>query len=134
MKNSLLIFLILTVFSGIYGTEIKDFKYDIFRDVRNKNQRECDKFMTLICNSLNKWIPSAWCTFPFYHNQSGKRIGKFSFHMRIVDGFNTKEKTVIYTDSRGHGHEKKYMNLNDAAAIICCCKSHRNKEKKCLLV
>ncbi|MES2705845.1 MAG: C39 family peptidase [Verrucomicrobiota bacterium] len=38
-------------------------------------------------------------------------------HMRLIVGYNLKEKKIYYTDSWGPGHEMKSMNLDDAWTV-----------------
>ena len=96
---------------------IGNYDYDLFREARCKNKREVEKFAESIQNSLNKGIPLAWVTFTFLNMKDGQQIGKFGLHMRIINGFNQQTNQIIYTDSWGRGHEKKYMGMNDARAI-----------------
>ena len=100
-----------------YSALIGSYEYGLFRDARCRNKRTVDKFAEEVHKSLSKGIPLAWVTFTFQNMRDSSRIGRFGFHMRIINGFNKNKKQIIYTDSWGKGHEKKYMALNDAAAI-----------------
>lgn len=92
-------------------------EYDIFREARCKSKREVEKFAEEIHGSLSKGIPLAWLTFTFQNMRDGSPVGRFGYHMRIINGFNRKTNQIIYTDSLGKGHEKKYMSMDDARAI-----------------
>lgn len=35
-------------------------------------------------------------------------------HMRIINGYNDKDQTIVFTDSWGEGHERKTMSMSDA--------------------
>lgn len=96
---------------------ISSYEYDLFRSARCKPQRLVDRFNKEVQESLNAGIPLAWCTFTFQNMKDGRRIGNFGLHMRIINGFNPQTNQIIYTDSWGKGHEKKYLALNDAWAI-----------------
>ncbi|MDE0837460.1 MAG: hypothetical protein OSB41_00250 [Kiritimatiellae bacterium] len=37
--------------------------------------------------------------------------------MRIIFGYNEKAKEILYTDSWGAGHERKWMSIEDARTI-----------------
>ncbi len=100
-----------------YKTLISSYEYEIFRDARCKNKNDVEKFTKNIYESLNKGIPLAWVTFTFKNMKKNSPVGAFGFHMRIINGFNRKNDQIIYTDSWGKGHEKKYMSINDARAI-----------------
>ena len=100
-----------------YFALIGSYEYGLFRDARCRNKRTVDKFAEEVHKSLSKGIPLAWVTFTFQNMRDSSRIGRFGFHMRIINGFNKNKNQIIYTDSWGKGHEKKYMALNDAAAI-----------------
>jgi hypothetical protein len=38
-------------------------------------------------------------------------------HMRMIIGYNPKDNLIIYSDTWGYGHEKKYMTVDDALYI-----------------
>lgn len=96
---------------------ISNYEYDIFCDARNKNKRDTAKFDAIVKDTLSKGIPLAWCTFTFDNTKPGQKVGRFGFHMRIINGFNPKTNQIIYTDSWGKGHEKKHISLAEARAI-----------------
>ena len=41
----------------------------------------------------------------------------FGGHMRLIIGYNQRERTILYTDSWGANHERKSMKLEDAILI-----------------
>lgn len=41
-------------------------------------------------------------------------------HMRLIIGYNDKTQKIIYTDSWGAGHEKKYMDMGEAFSMTSC--------------
>ena len=41
----------------------------------------------------------------------------FGGHMRLIIGYNAKDRTILYTDSWGARHERKTMGLEDAILV-----------------
>jgi len=75
-----------------------------------------DSFIKQIEQNVDEGIPLFW----------GIHLGMYpepeipqarGGHMRLVIGYNQKEKTILYTDSWGPGHELKRMPADQAFAI-----------------
>lgn len=93
---------------------ISAFEYDIFSAAKCRNVKILQKFEKMVSESLTKGIPLVWITYVFKNTAPNTSIENISMHMRIINGFNRQQKKIIFTDSWGKGHEKKYMSLDDA--------------------
>ena len=88
--------------------ELKDGKYVGSQVTSRTFERE-------IFRSLDKGIPLLWCLelgkfkeVPPLHNQT------LGGHMRVITGYDKSKNKLFFSDSWGIGHEKKYMDLDDA--------------------
>ena len=91
-----------------------NYEYEVFKMVKCRNEKTIEKFNKNIKTYLNKGIPLIWVTYIFGNTVKGKPMESISMHMRIINGYNAKSNSIIYTDSWGNGHEKKTLPLNDA--------------------
>ncbi len=69
--------------------------------LRMRDRSGFKKFNETIVKAINQGYPVIWC---------------IPSHMRIINGYNLADNTIIYTDSYGAGHEKKSMSSADAWA------------------
>ncbi len=99
-------------FSGL----LSNYDYEFFKNAKCRNNRMPEKFNRYIKEYLDKGIPLIWITYVFNGMPPKGRIGNFSMHMRIINGYNSRNNSIIYTDSWGKGHEKKILPLHDAWA------------------
>lgn len=89
---------------------------DILRQLRLDDKNEYRKFQSLIHEYVNKGVPVIWCVRlgmipePGLHQVTGG-------HMRMIIGYNDTEKSLVYSDTWGVGHETKVMSLEDAWTI-----------------
>ena len=99
-----------------YSELMKNYDYEIYKSAKCRNARMPEKFNKYIKEYLDKGIPLVWITYVFDGMPPKGQIGRFSMHMRIINGYNSRNNSIIYTDSWGKGHEKKSLSLNDAWA------------------
>lgn len=72
---------------------------EIVAKLRMRDRNGFKKFKETLIKAIDQGYPVIWC---------------IPSHMRIINGYNQTENTVIYTDSAGAGHEKKSMPMDDA--------------------
>ncbi len=86
---------------------------DIYKKVRLKDNINFKKFQRDVSGNINAGIPLLWAV----------KLGIIKekelpqppgMHMRLIIGCNDKDKTIIYSDTWGAGHEYKKMNWEDA--------------------
>lgn len=89
---------------------------ETYKDHKADRGNYFKSFNTQIQQNIDDGIPLFW----------GIRLGMYpepeipqakGGHMRLIIGYNRKEKTVIYSDSWGPGHESKSMPADQAFAI-----------------
>jgi len=89
--------------------------YEDQRDAQSGRAVEQDDFMDEIVDYVDEGIPLLWSLelgrFPEEPAISPQAGGG---HMRMIIGYNEREKKVLFTDSWGAGHELKRMKLADA--------------------
>tara|TARA_B100000927_G_scaffold129136_1_gene104020 strand:+ start:1182 stop:2501 length:1320 start_codon:yes stop_codon:yes gene_type:complete len=90
------------------------FDPEILRSARTKSKTGIGKFEREIKRNIDSGIPLLWnVTLGIYPEP--KRISQTrGGHMRLIIGYNEKDKQVIFSDSWGAGHEKKLLPLEDA--------------------
>lgn len=93
----------------------KQLKFSILLETRHQDSF-FKKFKNTIVENIDQGIPLCWTVFvgiapetPSIHN-----VGA---HMRMIIGYDTQSKSIIYTDSWGPGHEFKTMRINHAWCI-----------------
>ncbi len=97
--------------SDIYGA----MNPEVLVELKLKSTRK-KHFLHVIEENVKKGIPLVWSVRlgivkePEIPQASGG-------HMRLITGYNLKEKTIHYSDTWGVGHEDKTMSLDHAYAI-----------------
>ena len=99
------------------GETLDQMKPEVEAGLWKSRKGEYNRFLKTIRENIDKGIPVVWSV----------QLGKFpeekldrqssGGHMRLISGYNEKEKTVIYTDTWGGGHEKKTMSADQAWTI-----------------
>jgi len=88
----------------------------ILKDARTHNKADLDRFQRKVQTHVDQGIPLLW----------GVQLGLVSEkgvpqsgggHMRLIIGYNTKTKEILFSDSWGAGHECKSMAMDDAWTI-----------------
>ena len=88
----------------------------IYQEVRLKKTADFGKFQREIQRSIDEGIPLLWSVRLGFVPE--KEIPQASGgHMRLIIGYNTATKEIVYSDSWGMGHEQKRMPLADAWTI-----------------
>lgn len=78
---------------------------------------ELKKFHRAIRENVEKGIPVVWCVDLGKYPEEKLNPQTAGGHMRLIIGYNEKEKTVCFSDSWGSGHEKKTMPEEQAWAM-----------------
>ncbi|MFC4993153.1 C39 family peptidase [Rubritalea tangerina] len=90
----------------------------IYREVM-MDKSSYKRFYSKVKEYIDQGIPLAWTL----------KLGMFpepgipqagGGHMRLIIGYNTKDNAIIYSDSWGAGHEKKYMDAGAAFCMTSC--------------
>ncbi|GAA5496317.1 hypothetical protein Rhal01_02500 [Rubritalea halochordaticola] len=83
------------------------------------NKPEYDRFVDKVIEHIDEGLPVAWALqlgmFPEKDNPQA-----FGGHMRLIIGYNKSKKQLIFSDSWGQGHEKKYMDFGNAFSMTDC--------------
>ena len=91
-----------------------DFDPEVLRTTRTKSSSGIGKFEREVQRTIDAGIPLLWTVtvgiFPEPKRISQTRGG----HMRLIIGYNERDKEIIFSDSWGAGHEKKVLPLEDA--------------------
>lgn len=95
---------------------ICNYEYPVFKAAKCRNGRMPDRLQRHVQENLNKGIPLIWLTYEFGTSAKGKKIGKFSMQMHIINGFNEEKQSIIYIDSKGKGNGQKKISAEDAWA------------------
>lgn len=92
------------------------YEYPVFKAARCRNGRMPEKFLRTVQEHLNKGTPLLWITYEFANSAKGKKIGKFSMQLNIINGFNEDKQSIIYIDGKGKGNGQKNISAEDAWA------------------
>ena len=85
----------------------------VFIESRQKRDRGAKWFMQQIRNNIDRSYPLCWSLAVFPQDTDQRQFG---FHMRIINGYNQKNNTIIYTDTWGVESAPKTMPLEEAWA------------------
>lgn len=89
---------------------------DIYKKVRLRDGINFKKFQKDIAENINAGVPALWAV-KLGIIKEEKLPQQLGMHMRLIIGYNGKEKKIIYSDSWGAGHEYKKMSWEDAWTI-----------------
>jgi len=89
---------------------------DIYKELRLKKTADFGKFQREIQQSIDAGIPLLWSVRLGLVTEKDipQAVGG---HMRLIIGYNTTSKEILYTDSWGMGHEQKRLPAADAWVI-----------------
>ncbi len=89
---------------------------DVLKAARTHNRAAVDRFQQEVQDHIDQGIPVLWSImYGVIPEEKGpKGIGG---HMRLIIGYNTDTKEILYSDSWGPGHELKRMPLDNAWAM-----------------
>ena len=95
----------------------RQFQPDVLREARTKNQTRNNLFFDNIRKSIDAGTPVIWSVMLGLVQEDPPLPQTFGGHMRLIIGYNQRERTILYTDSWGARHERKTMKLEDAILI-----------------
>jgi hypothetical protein len=96
----------------IYGA----MKGPVLKEARTKNKSDMSRFQRDVQSHIDAGIPLLWSVQLGLLPEPGlPQAG--GGHMRLIIGYNTKTKEILYSDSWGAGHELKRMSADDAWTI-----------------
>lgn len=93
---------------------LDQFQYPTFILARQTDRSARQKFISTIRQSINQGVPLCWAVMLFPDSPENTGAGG---HLRIISGLSRDGKTIIYTDTWGAGHEKKFMAADHAFGI-----------------
>lgn len=86
---------------------------EVFRDMKGK-QNKCEHFERKIKEYIDQGIPLCWVLYLGMFPEDEDMPQMWGGHMRLIIGYNTEKKEIIYSDSWGEGHARKRMRLDEA--------------------
>jgi len=92
----------------------------IYLQSRSKGGNAQARFVGSIQKKIKSGYPLFWGVTLGFVDETVKLPQKIGGHMRLIIGYNTQSKEIIYTDSWGPGHERKRMSQQNAYAITTC--------------
>lgn len=91
-------------------------KPEIYKEVRVKKTADFGRFQREIQRSIDEGIPLLWSVRLGLVKE--KEIPQAAGgHMRLIIGYNSTTREILYSDSWGMGHEEKRMAADDAWTI-----------------
>ncbi|QSH40515.1 cysteine peptidase family C39 domain-containing protein [Lentisphaerota bacterium ZTH] len=91
---------------------LRDFDEESFIAVCMKEENAFRSFKRKITAAINAGTPVLWAVQLGVIKEGKKR--QFGWHMRIVNGYNSRNDELIYSDSWGKGHEEKKLTWAQA--------------------
>jgi hypothetical protein len=88
---------------------------DTWKELKTKQRSDFRKFEERIRKYVNGGCPLAWSVTLGMFPEEG--VNGSGGHLRLIIGYNTRTKEILYSDTWGFGHEKKRMPLDQAFAI-----------------
>ncbi len=91
---------------------------DILKSVKKSQTTDYTKFIATIKKYIDKGIPLCWgVTLGKIEEPELKGLQSSGGHMRLIIGYNKTTSQLVFSDSWGQRHEKKYMDMLDAWTI-----------------
>lgn len=90
---------------------------EILKQARAPKPAVVDKWMKDIRKSIDAGIPVLWSVKVGIYKEQVSLPQSRGGHMRMIIGYNAKERTVVYTDSWGAGHERKVIDAAEALSM-----------------
>lgn len=84
---------------------------------RKTNTAAAKRFERRVVAAIEKGVPPLWGVTLGLVPETPALPQATGGHMRLIIGYNTRDRTILYSDSWGAGHECKVMPLDDAFAI-----------------
>lgn len=101
---------------NVSWTAYSEMEQKILKEVKVKDNAGFTKFLRIITQHIDLGIPLTWSVQLGIVPEPNIPQGAGG-HMRLIIGYNTQTKELIFSDSWGAGHEKKRMALDDAWSI-----------------
>ena len=95
---------------------ISNMDKDLLRQVRGKKQTVATAFKDLVSKNIATGVPVVWHVYLGLFAEPGMWPMRGA-HARLIIGYNKKTGDILYTDTWGHGHELKRMDLDEAVTI-----------------
>ncbi len=92
---------------------VSEMNPDLYKKVRLTDGINFKKFQRDVIENINAGIPLLWAV-KLGIIKEENLAQELGMHMRLIIGYNDKEKKIIYSDSWGAGHEQKKMSWEDA--------------------
>lgn len=90
--------------------------YPSLKEARTQRSSQLRVFLHTVKRDVDRGIPLLWsCMLGV--GPGTERYAGASGHLRLIIGYNEDEQQIIYSDSWGSGHEKKYIPLDRAWTI-----------------
>lgn len=99
-----------------YSDIMERYDIGIVREVLVPNEQAERNWLNRIRTMLDAGIPIVWSV-QLGIVREGDLSQSRGGHMRLIQGYNTKEKCIIYSDSWGDAHKRKKMKIEDAMLI-----------------
>ena len=90
------------------------FDPEILKSTRLKSTSGIKKFDAEIKRSIDAGIPLLWTVTVGIYKEPIRISQSRGGHMRMIIGYNTAKKEVIFSDTWGAGHEKKHWGIEEA--------------------
>ncbi len=90
------------------------FDPEILKTTRLRSRSGIKKFDAEIMRSINAGIPLLWTVTLGIYKEPVRIDQSRGGHMRMIIGYNTAKKEIIFSDTWGAGHEKKHWGIEEA--------------------
>ena len=90
------------------------FDPELLRATRTKSKSGIGKFEREVKRNIDSGIPLLWTVTVGIYPEPRRIDQTRGGHMRLIIGYNERDRQVIFSDSWGAGHEKKILPLEDA--------------------
>ncbi len=90
------------------------FDPEILKTTRLKSSSSLKKFDAEVRRSIDAGIPLLWTITVGIYKEPVRISQSRGGHMRMIIGYNTAKKEIIFSDTWGAGHEKKHWGIEEA--------------------
>jgi hypothetical protein len=101
----------------IYSNPFDKMDAEILRKVRTGKTSQVSKWMRDIKKNIDAGFPVIWSVTVGIYQEEIPLPQSRGGHLRLIIGYNSKEKTIIYTDSWGAEHARKTMPAANALSM-----------------
>jgi len=100
-----------------YGAMCKAINPEVYTKLRTvKSKSDYNRFQDNVKSYIDKGNPVLWGVMLGIIKEE-KLPQVLGGHMRLINGYNEKDDTIVYTDTWGQGHEHKKMSWKNAWAM-----------------